>query len=206
VKAGGNLGCSDYAMVEFRIQHRGRKATNRITTLGFRRANSGLFNDTHGGILWVRILEGRVVQKSRSLFRHHFLSAQDQCTSISRKSSKGGRRPAWMRKEILAELIQKRKIYGMWKEGQATWEECRNVVRACRDAMRKAKAHLELKLARDIKDNKRSFFKYVGSKQRTRENVGPLLNEVGALVMKDAGKAEFLNAFFASVFTAEGDC
>jgi len=33
------------------------------------------------------------------------------------------------------------------------------VVRACRDAMRKAKAHLELKLARDDKNNKKGFFK-----------------------------------------------
>ena len=35
-----------------------------------------------------------------------------------------------MSKEILVELRQNRKVYGMWKEGQATWEEYRNVVRA----------------------------------------------------------------------------
>jgi len=51
-------------------------------------------------------------------------------------------------KELLAEIRQKRKVHGMWKEGQATWEAYRNVVRACRDATRKAKAHLELKLAK----------------------------------------------------------
>jgi len=33
--------------------------------------------------------------------------------------------------------------------------------------------------------------------------VGPLLSEVGALVTEDAEKAEFLNAFFASVFTTK---
>jgi len=33
--------------------------------------------------------------------------------------------------------------------------------------------------------------------------VGPLLNEVGALVMEDTEKAELLNACFASVFTAK---
>ena len=33
--------------------------------------------------------------------------------------------------------------------------------------------------------------------------MGPLLNEVGVLVMKDAEKAELLNAFFVSVFSAK---
>jgi len=52
-----------------------------------------------------------------------------------------------MSKELLAELRWKRKVCGMWREGQATWEEYRNVVKACRDAMRKVKVHLELNLA-----------------------------------------------------------
>jgi len=69
-----------------------------------------------------------------------------------------------MRKELLAELRWKRKVHGIWKEGQATWEEYRNIVRACMDAMRKAKVHLKLNLARDVKDNKKAFFNYISSK------------------------------------------
>jgi len=80
----------------------------------------------------------------------------------------------------------------MRREGQATWEEYRNIVRACREAMRKAEAHLELNLARNMKDNK-GIFRYLSSKWKTRENVGPLLNKVGALLMEDAEKAELLN-------------
>ena len=45
--------------------------------------------------------------------------------------------------------------------------------------MRKAKALLELNLAKEIKDNKKVFFNYVNGKRKTRKNVGPLLNEVG---------------------------
>ncbi|GAB0179989.1 mitochondrial enolase superfamily member 1 [Grus japonensis] len=108
-----------------------------------------------------------------------------------------------MSKELLEKLKGKKEVYSMWKKRLTTWKEYRNVVRVCRDAMKKGKAHLELNLARDVKDNKKGFFKYISSKRNTWENVGPLLNEVGALVMEDTEKAELLNAAFASVFTAK---
>ena len=122
---------------------------------------------------------------------------------MSKKSSKGGRRPAWTSKELLAKLKWKKKVYGMWNKGQATWEEYRNFVRVCRGAMRKVKVQLELNLVKYVKDNKKSFFKYIGSKWRTRQIVGLLLKAVGTLVIEDTEKVELLNAFFASVFTAK---
>ena len=60
-----------------------------------------------------------------------------------------------------------------------------------------------MNLGRDVKENKESFFKYISSKQKTRDNVGPLLNDAGVLLMVHAEKAELLNAFIASVLTVE---
>lgn len=48
-------------------------------------------------------------------------------------------------------------------------EECRNIVRLCRDVARKSRVHLELNLARHVKDNKEGFFKYIGDKRKTGE-------------------------------------
>ena len=60
------------------------------------------------------------VHECWSLFKRHFLHAQERCIPLRKKSSKGGRRPVWLNKELLAKIRWKRKVHGMWKEGQAT--------------------------------------------------------------------------------------
>jgi len=130
VKVGGRLGCSDHEMVEFGILHGGSRAISRIKTLDLSRANFSLFKELLGGIPWARALKGRGVQECWSLFKHHTAPEHGGSIPLRKRSRKGGKRPAWMNKELLAELRWKRKVHGMWKEGQATWEEYRNVVRA----------------------------------------------------------------------------
>ncbi|XP_074451776.1 uncharacterized protein LOC141746694 [Larus michahellis] len=204
IKVGGNLGCSDHEMIEFRIMGTTHKTSrSKITTLYFRRANFDLFKKLLGEIPWARALEGKEAQESWLVFKDQFLQAQDRCIPKRKKSAKGRRRPAWLSRELLKKLKWKKEVYSKWKNELTPWEGYRNATRACRDETREAKAALELNLARDVKLNKKGFYKYIGSKRKTREVVGPLLNETGATVTEDAEKTELLNAFFASVFTAQ---
>ncbi|GAB0207806.1 hypothetical protein GRJ2_003246300 [Grus japonensis] len=203
VKLKGSLGCSDHEMVEFKILRAARRANSKLTTLDFRRADFGLFRDLLGRIPWDKALEGRGAQDSWLIFKGHLLRAQERCIPTKRKSSKNTKRPAWMNKLLLGKVNHKKEAYRGWKQGQVAWEEYRETVRAARAQVRKAKALIEISLARDVKDNKKSFYKYVSDKRRTRENVGPLRNEMGDLVTQDMEKAEVLNDFFASVFTSK---
>lgn len=43
---------------------------------------------------------------------------------------------------------------------------------------------------RDVKVNKKSFSKHIGDKRKIRENVGPMLNEIGDLVTQHMEVAE----------------
>ncbi|GAB0203144.1 mitochondrial enolase superfamily member 1 [Grus japonensis] len=108
-----------------------------------------------------------------------------------------------MNKELLGKVKHKKEAYRGWKQGQVAWEKYRETVRAARDQVRKAKALIEISLARDIKGNKKNFYRYVSDKRRRRENVGPLRNEIGDPVTQDMEKAEVRNDFFASVFTGK---
>ena len=89
------------------------------------------------------------------------------------------------------------------------WEEYRNTSWTRRDGIRKAKALTELtkaltelNLAREAKNNKKGFYRYIGQKRKARESVPPPINEKGELITTNMEKAEVLNNFFASVFAA----
>jgi len=56
-------------------------------------------------------------------------------------------------------------MYRKWKQGCVAWEEYRDVVHMCRDRVRKAKAQIELNLVRDVKNNKKEFYKYTGRRR-----------------------------------------
>lgn len=47
--------------------------------------------------------------------------------------------------------------------------------------VRKAKAHLALNMAKDVKGNKKGFCKRINGKSKTRKNMDSLLNGAGDL-------------------------
>ena len=65
------------------------------------------------------------------LFKKEVLKAQEQAVPLSRK------------------------IYLLWKKRRATRKEYKEVVKMCREKIRKAKAQLELNLAAGVKGNKK---------------------------------------------------
>ena len=59
---------------------------------------------------------------------------------------------------ILEAPGEKKRIYLPWKKGRATQKEYKEVVKMCREKIRKAKAQLELNLAAGVKGNKKLFY------------------------------------------------
>ncbi|RMB99816.1 hypothetical protein DUI87_23593 [Hirundo rustica rustica] len=200
VEVGGRLGHSDHEIIEFSIIGEIRRNINKISTLDFRRADFGLFKRLTQRVPWETVLENKGVQERWVCFKTEILRAQEQTVPVCRKTSRRGKHPVWMSNEVLKELRNKKKMYHLFKEGLISQEVFKGAARACRKKIREAKAQFELNLATSVKNNKKSFYKYINDKRKGITNLGSLLDEAGNLVIKDEEKAEMLNAFFASVF------
>lgn len=139
-----------------------------------RHADFGLSWDLLGRVPWDKAQEGREAKESCLILKNHLLQAQEQCIPAKRKSGENSIRPVWRKKELLDKLIHSKEGSRGWKQGQVIITCHRETVQADRDQV----------MARAVKGNMKSFYRYVGDQRKTRENLGPLLHDSGSLRRK----------------------
>ncbi|KFQ59414.1 hypothetical protein N334_04442, partial [Pelecanus crispus] len=174
------------------------KARSTVRTLSFRKANFQLFKELLRRTAWETVLRDKGMEQSSQIFKDTFHRVQDLSVPKCKKSGREGKRSAWLSQDLLVKLKSKRELHRQWKQRQVSWEEYREAAQLCREGVRKAKAQLELNLAREVE---KGFYRYVNQKRKVKESVPLLMNKNGNVVSTDEEKAKVLNNFFASFFT-----
>ncbi|KFZ59181.1 hypothetical protein N338_00715, partial [Podiceps cristatus] len=175
------------------------QAKSKVRTLNFRKSNFQLFRELVNGLPWQTVLRGKGAEQRWKIFKDTFCRAQELLIPRCKKSGKESKRPPWLSRDLLVKLKGKKEMHRQWKQRQVSWEEYRDVAWLCRDRVRKAKACMELNLARDVKNSKKGFYRYVSQKRKVKESVPPLTSKTGKLVTTDKEKAEVLTTFFLSL-------
>ena len=105
-----------------------------------------------------------------------------------------------IRKIVLTQTM--RRVYRRTRkdEDYAKYKEALN---AATTEIRQSKRSYEQKLACNIKNDSKSFYAYVRSKQNVQDKVGPLEDSAGNIISQGFLMAEDLNGYFSSVFTKE---
>ena len=78
-----------------------------------------------------------------------------------------------------------------------------NIARKTKSELQKAKLSFEQKLAKNIKDDTKSFFAYVRGQTKARVQTDPLKDTSGNIIDGSKDMAEVFNELFATVFTQE---
>ena len=121
-----------------------------------------------------------------------------------RKQGKRSRKKH-LSKEAIRKMFHKQMLWRVYKhtgnvEDYTNYKEALNLATT---EIRKSKRTFEKKLAGNIKNDSKSFYAYVRSKQKVRDKVRPLENNSENIISDRFQMAEVLNEYFSSVFTTE---
>ena len=155
---------------------------------------------------WQSLLVGKTPEQSYNTFLEIYKHATEECVpkSYNMVDNKYNK-PIWMRAETL-KLIKKkhhahiRFLNTKRQPDKDTYNALRNQVT---HKVREDRQDFETRLAKEVKENTKVFWRYVNSCKKTRTNLPDLRKKDGTFTNSDQQKAEALNEQFASVFTHE---
>ena len=121
--------------------------------------------------------------------------------------------PKWMNKSAKVARHYKSRMWIRYRESQANdksqvynnYCEYKRAQNKAVKEYKKSKRQFEKRLARDMKNNPKSFYAYIRSKTKVKEVIGPLKDADGHCVSNNESISNILNDYFGSVFTTEND-
>ena len=128
-------------------------------------------------------------------------------THVPMKQPNKKKKTLWITKKAKRMIRRKERAWRRYQKQKTTknHEYYKRCQIEAKQEVRQAKKDFERKLAQNIKDDSKSFYAYVRSKQKIKDAVGPLKTETGETIPPGQQTADTLNNFFASVFTEERD-
>ena len=201
----GKLGNSDHVTLSFNFQCNTQVVDNvsQVKTFYDKGNYEAMRRDLD--VDWEDILQNLDVQEGWKHLTERVEGAIGK--HIPRKTLKMDqrRRPLWMNNKVLTKVRIKQKAWRKYinsKNGQdhRIYAKARNQVRW---ESRKAMKFFERNIAKEARDNPKSFWAYVNSKLKTRVGIADLERLDVSLAKTDLEKAKALNEAFAKVFTRE---
>ena len=116
------------------------------------------------------------------------------------------RKCKWVTKKATRCRLAKKKAWNKYannKKDKNLYEVYKRKLNISNRENNLAKHSFEEQLANNIKNDSKSFYAYVRSKQRSKTRVGPLKDDSGEIVTDNLVASNLLNNYFASVFTIE---
>ena len=198
-------GRSDHSSLLFTVI--GEKKMNSETKkiYNYKNANYEAMKEDLGKINWTKRIN-EDVENSWILLKATIHDVMEKYIPKATIYPNKRKRPLWMNQSSLSKV---RKKHAAWKRYLETksGEDYLKYTRArnqARRETRKAQKNFESKLAKEIKHNSKSFWKYVHSKTKLKSKIPDLyIPGSNKKTSSDKEKAEVLNNFFKEVFTVE---
>ena len=201
-----HFGNSDHNSITWdTIIRMGQDTTKRYAYRDWKRAHWEKMKEELSNMQWEQEMKGRTVEDMWKILKEKYEKQIDE--HVPMREHKNKKKPMWQTKKVIKHIRKKRKAWNKWKEcGTKEREDnYKKEQRLVKLELENAKRDFERKMAEKIKDDPKTFYSYIRSKQRAKDEVGPIKDENGNVIDTEKETVEALNKCFHKVFTKEND-
>ena len=150
-------------------------------------------------------LETMDTEKAWNKIKQVINDGVEECVPKVKVSNENRLKPIWLNKYAIKKIKKKHNTYQRYlkTKKRSDYNKYISVRNECDRVLKRTRKEYEKQIAKESKYNPKKFWKYVKERTKASTGISPLKDENGKLVASDIEKAEVLNKFFASVFTAE---
>ena len=155
---------------------------------------------------WEAELADLNIQDAYQKFLDKYKEAEAECVPTTEtNTSDNFTKPMWMKYQTVKAIKKKHSDWASYltTKHENQWEEYRSSRNKVSHLTYRDRRDFERKLAAEIKENCKAFWKYAGSKRKLKRAIPKLLRKDGSTAETDKEKADVLNSQFTSVFTQE---
>ena len=203
VKVHEPLGSSDHNQIHFNIKVKTGNTYKKQWRRNFNKGRYKVMRTYLANIDWNNLLKNKTATECWTCLKYEIEGIIEKFIPL-RKQGKRSRKKH-LSKEAIRKIAHKQMLWKVYKhtgnvEDYTNYKEALNLATT---EIRKSKRTFEKKLAGNIKNDSKSFYAYVRSKQKVRDKVGPLENNSENIISDGFQMAEVLNEYFSSAFTTE---
>ena len=197
-----HLAKSDHSMVLVSIAGHFHSSTTMEDVPDWSKADLSLLREELTRVDFQEQMSNLNALQSWECVKNALWNAEVKC--VPKKRRRISCRPLWMQQNVMRIIRKKRRLWATYQKSKdyEEYKAYKKVEGETRRLVRQAKRKFEKKLAKEAKHKPKMLYLYLKSKTSNRTSVGPL-KENEQIVSDDAGIANILNKFFASVFTVE---
>ena len=197
------LGNSDHNQIHFDINVKSESKNKKTYKRNFHKGNYKDMRKYLAKLDWNNMLMNKTAIECWNILKYEIESIIDKFVPFQKQGKRC--RKKHLSKEAIRKIMLKQTMWRVYRrtrkdEDYAKYKEALN---AATTEIRQSKRSYEQKLACNIKNDSKSFYAYVRSKQNVQDKVGPLEDNAGNIISQGFLMAEDLNGYFSSVFTKE---
>ena len=192
---------SDHNALCWKLEINTKQEIIRAKSFDYNKADIIALKSELSKIDWNAQLQDLTADESWTVFRDRLEYLEEMFIPMKTSGTRRKKAP-WMTQKAVKVVRKQRKVYRKYKD--ATHPAYRQAQKKAKVQIKKAKKEFERKLAKNIKEDRKSFFAYARSKSKTKVKVGSLEDSQGNWHNESTAKAELLNKlFFIGVYQRE---